>query len=116
MPARPATSRHIPGVRFAGLTHPGLIGCAPSHDLLAKWNKREAELVETNPSRVPPLANLTVTILHQFPRLQELLNESQPFVQEVRALHDGHGASWWMYVVVYAFLPASEGAAVYADR
>jgi formamidase len=53
-----ATSRHIPGVRFAGLTHPGLIGCAPSADLLAKWNKREAELVATNPSRVPPLANL----------------------------------------------------------
>jgi formamidase len=53
-----ATSRHIPGVRFAGLTHPGLIGCAPSADLLAKWNKREAELVSTNPSRVPPLANL----------------------------------------------------------
>jgi formamidase len=53
-----ASSRHIPGVRFAGLTHPGLIGCAPSHDLLAKWNKREAELVATNPERVPPLANL----------------------------------------------------------
>jgi formamidase len=53
-----ATSRHIPGVRFAGLTHPGLIGCAPSQDLLNKWNKRESELVATNPSRVPPLANL----------------------------------------------------------
>ncbi len=53
-----ATSRHIPGVRFAGLTHPGLIGCAPSHELLAKWNRREAELVATNPNRVPPLANL----------------------------------------------------------
>jgi formamidase len=53
-----ATSRHIPGVRFAGLTHPGLIGCAPSHDLLAKWNKREAELIATDPQRVPPLANL----------------------------------------------------------
>ena len=53
-----ATSRHIPGVRFAGLTHPGLIGCAPSAELLAKWNKREAELVATNPNRVPPLANL----------------------------------------------------------
>lgn len=49
-------SRHIPDVRFAGLTHPGLIGCAPSHDLLAKWNKREAELIATNPDRVPPLA------------------------------------------------------------
>src|SRR5262249_47474609 len=53
-----AMSRHIPGVRFAGLTHPGLIGCAPSADLLAKWNKRESELVATNPSRTPPLANL----------------------------------------------------------
>ncbi len=25
-----ATSRHIPGVKFAGLIHPGLIGTAPS--------------------------------------------------------------------------------------
>ncbi|MBV9389222.1 MAG: acetamidase/formamidase family protein [Chroococcidiopsidaceae cyanobacterium CP_BM_ER_R8_30] len=52
------SSRHIPGVRFAGITHPGLIGCAPSTELLAKWNKRESELVATNPERVPPLANL----------------------------------------------------------
>jgi len=52
------SSRHIPGVRFAGITHPGLIGCAPSHELLAEWNKRESELVATNPDRVPPLANL----------------------------------------------------------
>lgn len=52
------TSRHIPGVRFAGITHPGLIGCAPSHELLAKWNKRERELVATDPNRVPPLATL----------------------------------------------------------
>jgi formamidase len=51
-----ATSRHIGGVRFAGLTHPGLIGCAPSADLLARWNRREAELIATNPNRVPPLA------------------------------------------------------------
>jgi formamidase len=51
-------SRHIPGVRFAGITHPGLIGCAPSHELLAKWNKRERELVSSDPNRVPPLATL----------------------------------------------------------
>ncbi|NJM92435.1 MAG: acetamidase/formamidase family protein [Rhodospirillaceae bacterium] len=51
-----ASSRHIPKVRFAAITHPGLIGCAPSHDLLAKWNKREAELIASNPNRVPPLA------------------------------------------------------------
>lgn len=43
---------------FAGITHPGLIGCAPSHELLAKWNKREAELVATNLDRIPPLAAL----------------------------------------------------------
>ena len=55
---RYATSRHIPGVRFAGLIHPGLIGCAPSQELLNQWNKREAELVSSHPNRVPPLANL----------------------------------------------------------
>jgi len=40
-----AQSRHIPGVRFAGLIHPGLIGTAPSHELLELWNKRETTLV-----------------------------------------------------------------------
>jgi formamidase len=44
-------SRHIPGVRFAGITHPGLIGCTPSHELLAKWNKRESELMASQPDR-----------------------------------------------------------------
>ncbi|TNC22208.1 formamidase [Amycolatopsis alkalitolerans] len=56
-----ATSRHIPGVRFAGITHPGLIGCAPSHELLAKWNAREQALIDTAPDRVPPLANPPVS-------------------------------------------------------
>ncbi|MBM3585257.1 MAG: acetamidase/formamidase family protein [Alphaproteobacteria bacterium] len=51
-----ASSRHIPKVRFAAITHPGLIGCAPSHKLLAEWNKREAALIATNPDRVPPFA------------------------------------------------------------
>jgi len=49
-------SRHIPGVEFAGLIHPGLIGCLPSKEMLAEWNKREQELVDTDPERVPPLA------------------------------------------------------------
>lgn len=40
-----ATSRHIPGVEFAGMIHPGLIGTAPSAELLAIWNKRESALV-----------------------------------------------------------------------
>ena len=51
-------SRHVPGVRFAGLIHPGLIGCLPSRELLMEWNTREAALFNTNPDRVPPLAAL----------------------------------------------------------
>ncbi|EGB06746.1 formamidase [Aureococcus anophagefferens] len=37
-------SRHIPGVKFAGLIHPGLIGTAPSKELLDMWNAREKQL------------------------------------------------------------------------
>ena len=52
------SSRHVPGVEFAGLIHPGLIGCLPSKEMLEEWNKREKELYETEPDRVPGLANL----------------------------------------------------------
>ncbi len=52
-----AASRHIQGVRYAGITHPGLIGTAPSAELLERWNRRERDLIATNPERVPPLAN-----------------------------------------------------------
>ncbi|MDT7642495.1 MAG: formamidase [Pseudonocardiales bacterium] len=51
-----ATSRHIPGVSFTGIVHPGLMGTAPSAALLAKWNRREGALRATDPERVPPLA------------------------------------------------------------
>ncbi|MEU6205230.1 formamidase [Micromonospora musae] len=51
-----ATSRHIPGVSFTGMVHPGLMGTAPSADLLGRWNRREQALAETDPDRVPPLA------------------------------------------------------------
>ncbi len=51
-----ATSRHIPNLKFAGLTHPGIIGCLPSRPLLEEWNRRELELIATDPNRVPPLA------------------------------------------------------------
>jgi formamidase len=51
-----ATSRHLPGVEFTGITHPGLFGTAPSADLLARWNDRELALIATDPDRVPPLA------------------------------------------------------------
>ena len=49
-------SRHVPGVKYAGLIHPGLIGCLPSKSLLDTWNARELALINTNPTRVPPLA------------------------------------------------------------
>jgi formamidase len=46
-------SRHVPGVQFAGLIHPGLIGCLPDQKLLDAWNKREVDFIATNPTRVP---------------------------------------------------------------
>src|ERR1700736_3027376 len=51
-----ATSRHIPEVSYVGIHHPGLMGTAPSAELLAKWTKRETDLIATDPDRVPPLA------------------------------------------------------------
>jgi len=51
-----ATSRHVPSVSFTGITHPGLMGTAPSAALLSKWNAREGALIATDPDRVPPLA------------------------------------------------------------
>lgn len=39
-----ATSRHIPHVKFAGLVHPGLMGTAPSQEILELWNSRESKL------------------------------------------------------------------------
>lgn len=51
-----ATSRHVPAVKYTGIVHPGLMGTAPSAQLLAKWNRREGALIATDPGRVPPLA------------------------------------------------------------
>lgn len=42
-----ATSRHVEGVRFVGMAHPGAIGCAPSAEVLARWNKREMASLAT---------------------------------------------------------------------
>ncbi|PWW80552.1 Acetamidase/Formamidase [Tuber magnatum] len=42
------SSRHIPHVRFPGLIHPGVMGCAPSAQVLVEWNRRESELVAMN--------------------------------------------------------------------
>lgn len=52
------SSRHVPGVEFAGLIHPGLIGCLPSKELLEEWNTREKRLYDSEPDRTPPLATL----------------------------------------------------------
>ncbi|KAK2747920.1 hypothetical protein FQN57_001511 [Myotisia sp. PD_48] len=46
------SSRHIPGVRFAGLIHPGILGCAPSAEVLAEWNRREGELIAAHSGKV----------------------------------------------------------------
>ncbi|WP_007025368.1 formamidase [Saccharomonospora iraqiensis] len=51
-----ATSRHLPGVSFTGIAHPGLMGTAPTAELLGEWNARERALIDTDPQRVPPLA------------------------------------------------------------
>jgi formamidase len=50
-------SRHVPAVEYAGLIHPGLIGCLPDKKMLDAWNTREQELLDTDPTRVPGLAN-----------------------------------------------------------
>jgi formamidase len=51
-----ATSRHVPHVSFTGIMHPGLMGTAPSAELLQRWHTREGDLIATDPERVPPLA------------------------------------------------------------
>ena len=53
-----AKSRHIPGVRFCGLIHPGLIGTAPSEQLLKTWNAREKVLHNRCKHCNPSLAEL----------------------------------------------------------
>jgi formamidase len=50
------TSRHIPNVQFAGIMHPGLIGCLPSKEMLEQWNKREADLIASGTEELPVLA------------------------------------------------------------
>lgn len=40
------SSRHIPDLHYEGMIHPGLIGTAPSQELLDEWNEREQELID----------------------------------------------------------------------
>ena len=71
-----ATSRHVPGVSYTGIVHPGLMGTAPSAALLAKWNAREQALIDTDPDRVPPLA---------LPPATGLRDPRQPLRRGIRA-------------------------------
>ena len=43
-------------MRFAGISHPGLIGTAPSPELLAEWNRREGELISAHVNSIPAVA------------------------------------------------------------
>ncbi|GEL19011.1 amidase [Pseudonocardia asaccharolytica DSM 44247 = NBRC 16224] len=54
-----ATSRQIPGVRIPAISHPGVIGVAPSHELLEQWNRREDPLVADG--QAGPRADATAT-------------------------------------------------------
>ncbi|ELY59448.1 acetamidase/formamidase family protein [Natronococcus amylolyticus DSM 10524] len=44
-----ASTRHIEDVRFPGCAHPGILGTAPSQELLEEWNERERALIERGP-------------------------------------------------------------------
>uniref|UniRef100_A0A0D6QUG1 Formamidase n=1 Tax=Araucaria cunninghamii TaxID=56994 RepID=A0A0D6QUG1_ARACU len=56
-----AYSPHIPGVRFPGLIHPGLIGTAPSKELLDIWNERETSILHSSSQ------SASCNVLHQRP-------------------------------------------------
>lgn len=52
-----ATSDDLPGVRIPGAPFMGVIGIAPSHELLERTNKREAELAERGGAVLGPLTD-----------------------------------------------------------
>ena len=70
------SSRHVPGVEYAGLIHPGLIGCLPSKEMLTEWNTREKALFDTNPERVPALATLPYADTAHMGRMQGAAKDS----------------------------------------
>lgn len=57
-----ATSRQIPGVEIPAISHPGVIGVAPSHELLAQWNEREDPLIEKGQA-APRLDAMSTSVL-----------------------------------------------------
>jgi sodium transport system permease protein len=55
---------------------------------------------------LPPLVQLTLLVLRQFPVLKDMLSERQPLVGELLGLREGEGTFWWLYLVVFALMPA----------
>jgi len=53
-----------------------------------------------------PLAELTSTILGQFPALKELLSERQPLVEELLSFGAKEGPAWWHFLLVLVVMPA----------
>jgi sodium transport system permease protein len=53
---------------------------------------------------LPPLSELTLLVLRQFPVLKELLHQKQPLVEELRGIQEDGAAFWWQYFLVYAFM------------
>lgn len=60
------TLRHLPHVKFTGLIHPGILGTAPSQQILDEWNRRELELVRTE-------QHLNDTVVAQLPEPRNCL-------------------------------------------
>jgi sodium transport system permease protein len=85
-----------------------LLTTRPREGLALHWPSLKAWLVAAVLAGLllPPLAKLTIAILHQFPRLEDLLSERQPLVQELRTLREGEGTFWWMYLLAFVLLPA----------
>jgi sodium transport system permease protein len=55
---------------------------------------------------LPPLSEITLVVLRQFPLLKELLDQRQPLVEELRSLREGGGGFGWEYFLVYGLLAA----------
>ena len=78
------SSRHIPDVRYEGKIHPGLAGCAPSRELLERWNEREQELIDKYEDKwgsqkgenTPVLAAMIETLDKSVGRIRNALKEA----------------------------------------
>jgi formamidase len=52
-----AESPDLPGIRIPAQPHPGTMGVAPSHELMAKWAAREADLIARGEAFAPDARN-----------------------------------------------------------